>query len=300
MRRIVRVISLLAGITLAAQQTGLSQSAMTTSSVQIDGATLRLRSSLSRTDARVPVVFETGAGLPLETWDPVIEKVAAFAPVLAYDRPGTGKSTWNGHQLTPQHANLRLKTLLDTLGVQPPIILVGHSWGGALARYFAGEYPQMVKAVLYIDPTDVMMTEPMWQQMFASFGATPKDLDAFFTVMDTSTKDLPDPVRAESMMMMNLLRTKTIEERQIKPMPKVPASVLLASRIAPLPKGMVPFDGDAYAKALQAARENALRSWAQEGGRYQVVEGTGHFVYRDAPEVVIKEIENLIGSARPQ
>jgi pimeloyl-ACP methyl ester carboxylesterase len=62
----------------------------------------------------------------------------------------------------------------------------------------------------------------------------------------------------------------------------------------------VPFDGDAYAKALQAARENALRSWAQEGGRYQVVEGTGHFVYRDAPEVVIKEIENLIGSARPQ
>jgi pimeloyl-ACP methyl ester carboxylesterase len=60
----------------------------------------------------------------------------------------------------------------------------------------------------------------------------------------------------------------------------------------------VPFDGDAYAKALQAARENALRSWAQEGGRYQVVEGTGHFVYRDAPDAVLEEIRTLIQRTR--
>ena len=56
-------------------------------------------------------------------------------------------------------ANQRLKKLLESLGVPSPFVLVGHSWGGALARYFAGEYPQLLQAILYIDPTDVTMTE---------------------------------------------------------------------------------------------------------------------------------------------
>ena len=62
----------------------------------------------------------------------------------------------------------------------------------------------MLKAILYIDPTDVTMTEPMWQQMFASFGATAKDLDAFFAVMDTSTRSQPGAIRAEALVMMEL------------------------------------------------------------------------------------------------
>jgi pimeloyl-ACP methyl ester carboxylesterase len=283
-------------ITVLAQQ---PSPVLWTTTVDVDGAMLRVRSSFARgTTVHGPVVvFETGAGIPLETWDKVLVHVAAFAPVVAYDRPGTGKSAWNGEQLTPQHANQRLKKLLETMGVPAPIVLVGHSWGGALARYFAGEHPQLVKAILYIDPTDVTMTEPMWQQMFASFGATTKDLDAFFAVMDTSTRDLPPAVRAESMMMMQLLRTKTVDERGLKPAPDVPASVLLAGRIMPLPKGMVPFDGEAYARALQDARVSALPAWVKGKGRFLVVEGAGHFVYRDAPDVIVAEIERLMNGA---
>jgi pimeloyl-ACP methyl ester carboxylesterase len=245
------------------------------------------------------VVFESGAGMPLETWEPILEKVAAFAPVLAYDRSGTGQSPWDGYSPTPQRANQRLRKLLESLGVPSPFILVGHSWGGALARYFAGEYPQMVNAILCLDPTDVTMTQPMWERMFASFGATPEDLDAFFAVMDTSTKSQPAPVRAEALAMMNVLRTRTLDQRHLKPVPKVPSSVLLASRVVPLPKGMVvPFDGNAYVGALQSARVEGLRQWSHDGGRYLVVDGAGHFVHQDAPEVVIAELQRLVHSAR--
>jgi pimeloyl-ACP methyl ester carboxylesterase len=299
--RTILILVSLSTVTLAARQMAPAPaSALVTSSTEIDGVAVRIRSSLAKkADASVPVVvFESGAGMPLETWDPILEKVAAFAPVVAYDRSGTGKSPWDGQPPTPQGANARLKKLIESLGVPTPIVLVGHSWGGALARYFAGEYPQLVKAILYIDPTDVTMTEPMWQRMFASFGATAQDLNAFFAVMDTSTRDLPAAVRAEALMMMDLMRTGTLEERRLKPAPAVPASVLLASRVAPLPKGTVSFDGDAYARALQDARLEGLRPWAQGSGRYVVVEGTGHFVYRDAPDVVIKEIQRLIDSTR--
>lgn len=295
--RISLILVSLGIVTLAARQT-----ALVTSSIEIDGVALHVRSSLAKkTDAPVPVVvFESGAGMPLETWEPILEKVAAFAPVVAYDRSGTGQSPWDGQSPTPQRANQRLKKLLESLGVTSPFILVGHSWGGALARYFAAEYPQMVTAILYIDPTDVTMTEPMWQQMFASFGATAKDFDAFFATMDTSTRSAPAAVRAEALVMMDLLRTRTLEARQLKPAPNIPSSVLLASRVASLPKGMVPFDGDAYVRALQNARVNGLRQWVQGSGRYLVVDGAGHFVYRDAPDVVIKEIQRLIAGTRAQ
>ena len=285
--------------TLGAQQPApASQTAMVTSAVQIDGVAVRVRSSLEPKNGAPVIVFESGAGIPLDTWDALLAKVAALAPVIAYDRPGTGQTPWDNQPFTPQRANERLKKLLDAMKVSSPIILVGHSWGGALSRYFVGEYPQKVKAVLYIDPTDVMMTEPMWEQMFASFGASAQDLNAFFKVMDTSTTNLPAAVRAESLAMMELLRTRTMEERRLKPAPAIPSSVLLASRIAALPKGMVPFDGEAYSKALQTTRVSGLRPWAQSGGQYLVVEGAGHFVYRDAPDVVFKEIQALIERVR--
>ena len=301
--RISVILVSLTIVTLPAQQNTLSShTGLVTSSTEIDGVALRVRSSLvKRPSASVPVVvFESGAGMPLETWDPILEKVAAFAPVVAYDRSGTGQSPWDGASPTPQRANQRLKKLLESLGLPAPFILVGHSWGGALARYFAGEYPQMVKAILYIDPTDVTMTEPMWQQMFASFGATAQDLEAFFATMDTTTRSAPGAVRAEALVMMDLLRTRNLEERHLKPAPNIPSSVLLASRVASLPKGMVPFDGDAYVRALQNARVNGLRQWAQASGRYLVVDGAGHFVHRDTPDVVIKEIKSLVDSARAQ
>jgi pimeloyl-ACP methyl ester carboxylesterase len=299
--RTTLILASLGIVALAAQQNPpASQPTLVTFSTEIDGVAVRVRSSLAPgTEARVPVVvFESGAGMPLETWDPILEKVAAFATVVAYDRSGTGQSPWDGQPPTPQRINQRLRKLLETLRVPAPFILVGHSWGGAMARYFAGEYPQMVKAILYIDPTDVTMTEPMWQALFESFGATAKDMEAFFAVMDTSTRKMPGAVRAEALVMMDLLRTRTVEERQLKPAPSVPSSVLLASRVVALPKGMVPFDGAAYAKALQNARVIGLRQWTHGSGRYLVVEGAGHFVHRDAPDVVVNEIKSLIDGSR--
>ena len=299
--RMMPLLLLLGDAALDAQQAAsTSPAVLMTSTKDIDGVAVRVRSSLAQPGGATGpvVVFESGAGIPLETWDPILEKVAAFAPVVAYDRSGTGQTPWDGQPPTPQRVNQRLKKLLDSLAITSPIVLVGHSWGGALSRYFVGEYPQSVRAVLYLDPTDVTMTEQMWIGMFESFGATAKDLDTFFTAMNASTATQPPAVRAEVAVLMDLLRTRPLEERQLKPAPSIPASVFLASRIAPLPKGMVPFDGDAYVKALQNVRADRLRQWVQGSGRYLVVEGAGHFVHRDAPDLVIEEIRRLIGTAR--
>jgi pimeloyl-ACP methyl ester carboxylesterase len=132
----------------------------TTRMVYVDG--IRIRVGTAGFDNRKPdepvVVFEGGASASLETWDSVLPSVAQFAPVVAYDRAGTGQSAWDALPPTPDRVATRLSRLLSQIGVDPPYVLVGHSWGGALVRYFAGQHPRDVIGVLYIDPTDITVT----------------------------------------------------------------------------------------------------------------------------------------------
>jgi pimeloyl-ACP methyl ester carboxylesterase len=45
-----------------------------------------------------------------------------------------------------------LHTLLDKAGVKPPLVLVGHSYGGWLVRLYASSYPKDVAGLVLIEP----------------------------------------------------------------------------------------------------------------------------------------------------
>ncbi|WP_449399573.1 alpha/beta fold hydrolase [Chryseobacterium wanjuense] len=42
--------------------------------------------------------------------------------------------------------------------MKPPYLLVGHSVGGAYIRLFSSKFPQDVYGLVFIDPTDFMLT----------------------------------------------------------------------------------------------------------------------------------------------
>jgi hypothetical protein len=52
--------------------------------------------------------------------------------------------------------------------------MVGHSWGGAIVRYFVGNHSTGVVGVLYLDPTDITLTTADLISMFDSIGAGKK------------------------------------------------------------------------------------------------------------------------------
>jgi pimeloyl-ACP methyl ester carboxylesterase len=66
----------------------------TTSHVEIDGLAVPVRvAGLDRRQAgQAVIVLESGGSISLETWDPVLPELTTLAPVLAYDRAGTGES----------------------------------------------------------------------------------------------------------------------------------------------------------------------------------------------------------------
>lgn len=270
------------------------ESPLITRMVTMDGASIRVRhSDLSKRAPRQPVVvFENGGGIGLETWDKVVPAVAGFAPVFTYDRPATGKSEWNGQALDPSAATTRLKALLTQLDVAPPYVLVGHSWGGALVRIYAGANPADVAGVLYLDPTDVMMTRDDLVGLFKAAGGSAADYDAFEKTMDKMTPP-SGPVRAESDAILGFINSPP-GARTLLPAPAVPASIMLASRVGALPPKSVPFDVNVHAQAFQEFRVQRLKSWAANGGTFEIATGAGHFVQTDDPARVIAAIRALV------
>ena len=271
----------------------------TTVMVDVDGVAIRVRTMGfgGRVTGEPAVVFESGASAPLETWDAVLADVARFAPVVAYDRAGTGQSSWDGLPPTPERVGTRLRRLLSQIAVDPPYIMVGHSWGGALVRYHSSLRPFEVEGVLYLDPTDITLTRRDMVALFNSFGAGEAEYDAFDLVMKKSIAGLPAALRSEAAVIFELLATD-IERRGLPSQPDVPTSVIVAGRVGAPPQTLVPFDARAYAEAMHASQVRRLKAWVRNGGTFEVATASGHNVHVDDPARVVAAIRNLIARAR--
>jgi pimeloyl-ACP methyl ester carboxylesterase len=83
----------------------------------------------------------------------LMDPLAAISRVCAYDRAGTGTSDPrpSAHALTVMDEAAELHALLQGAGVEPPYVLVGHSFGGFVSRLFATAYPDETAGLLLIE-----------------------------------------------------------------------------------------------------------------------------------------------------
>lgn len=98
------------------------------------------------------VVFEAALGGSSISWTLVHDEVARFARACTYDRAGFGWSDAGPMPRTAGRIADELRVLLDRSGEPPPYILVGHSFGGLVARTFAGRYRDVTAGIVLVDP----------------------------------------------------------------------------------------------------------------------------------------------------
>lgn len=89
------------------------------------------------------VVLISGIGDFAVDWSLVQPELAKTTRTIAYDR---ATDSLRG-------AADELHALLRERHVAPPYVLVGHSWGGAIARVFAARYPADVAGMVLIEST---------------------------------------------------------------------------------------------------------------------------------------------------
>jgi pimeloyl-ACP methyl ester carboxylesterase len=107
-------------------------------------------------DMKPSIVFVSGLGWPMVTWDLVLPKLARVGSTTVYDRAGTGRSDSLPPELNSQPRTLgqtadELFRLLESLGSEGPHVLVGHSLGGLIALSFAARWPAAVSGLVLLD-----------------------------------------------------------------------------------------------------------------------------------------------------
>lgn len=134
----------------ARAQTGLNSPPIPPSGqlVDLDGWRLHLHCMGEARAEQPTVILEAGAGGFSVDWSLVQPEVARFARICSYDRAGLGWSELGPHPRTLLQVVWELHALLQKADVQPPYVLVGHSYGGILARLYTFTYPSDVTALV--------------------------------------------------------------------------------------------------------------------------------------------------------
>jgi pimeloyl-ACP methyl ester carboxylesterase len=95
-------------------------------------------SGLLRSGGAPAVIIEAGAGDHDLSWAAVVRLISPFARCYSYDRAGLGRSEDSPSERTAEVIAGELSLLLRAAGVEPPYLLVAHSYGGIMAREFFG------------------------------------------------------------------------------------------------------------------------------------------------------------------
>lgn len=100
------------------------------------------------------VVFLSGWGVDSSGWLQVFDGTSRVTRSCEYDRYGMGMTAAYGalpRRARDAHDQVReLEQLIRNADIAKPYVLVGHSWGEALARLYAGTHDD-VKAVVFVD-----------------------------------------------------------------------------------------------------------------------------------------------------
>lgn len=116
-------------------------------------------------DWAYPMVFLHGAAGHLGQWNPQLEFFRQRTRVIALDFRGHGLSSkpeWCEYNAEEFATDLQL--LLDRLEITQPVVLVGHSYGGAAATLFSLRHPERVRGLVLLATTGrlPMRTSVRW------------------------------------------------------------------------------------------------------------------------------------------
>ncbi|MGA3106931.1 MAG: alpha/beta hydrolase [Terriglobales bacterium] len=131
--------------------------------VTLDGMQVHVRDE-GRRDDPIPIVLLHGTGSSLQTWDGWASQLKATHRVIRFDRPGFGLTGPNSSgDYSMDYYSGFLGRLLDQLGVNGPVILVGNSSGGQMAWLFSVAHPGRVARLVLISPAGYPRSVPLPQ-----------------------------------------------------------------------------------------------------------------------------------------
>lgn len=205
------------------------------------------------------IIFENGMASTYETWKSIPDSISKTHRVLLYNRAGLGNSETTKSKRSIPNMVGDLENLLEEKNIEGPYILVAHSMGSYLTRYFAINNPDDVAGILLVDPSP--------DKMYDAY--TEKETLDFLKIGDENFKDSNSSVKAE---WENYLDNRKFIQTDISD--KIPMIILSATQ----------WDFYDFHKSILNKNEQT---------KHLKIEGS-HDLHHDKPELIIKEIRSLI------
>jgi pimeloyl-ACP methyl ester carboxylesterase len=109
-----------------------------------------------------PIVLIPGATQSLNTYDAIYDFLVDHSfKVLRFDFYGKG---YSDRPYLPYDRNMyimQLKELLDKLDINQKVVLIGHSFGGAISVCFVNKFPKRVSNIILISPVVNCIRKPL-------------------------------------------------------------------------------------------------------------------------------------------
>ncbi|CAK46936.1 uncharacterized protein An16g05960 [Aspergillus niger] len=108
------------------------------------------------------IIILTGITSSALEWSAVCRHLSTDASILLYERSGYGRSEPSPNPPDSLTIIDELCHLLDAAALSPPYLVIGHSWGGILAREFLAARPDDVCGMVLVDPVQERMIMETW------------------------------------------------------------------------------------------------------------------------------------------
>lgn len=218
---------------------------------------------LGENNGKPTIVMDAGYGDFSKAWDSVIEEISTISNVLIYDRAGLGKSETSSNPRTSREMVKELKDLLIEAQINPPYILVGHSFGGVNMRIYATEYHNEVCGLVLVDSTPEDYRERFLPTM-------PQDFQQVYNKQFVYEGNYDEFM--ESLSQLKETRQKL----------NVPVIVLSAGKKA------------RYSKESQELWNEMQREILEisSNGELVIAKKSTHYIQNDEPEVVVSAIKS--------
>jgi pimeloyl-ACP methyl ester carboxylesterase len=232
---------------------------------------------------RYTVIFESGFGTDLNTWRKVAPEVAKSAHTVVYSRAGSGSSDARPEPRTILQSSQELDQLVASAKLKPPFILVGHSYGGLLARAFAVRHPDWVAGMVLVDPADERFN-PALRKLDAKRAL---DDDRQFAAI------VPAKFQPELKLLQPVLDAGRLPPPLDGKLPDVPVVVLTSVQQAEKPMFFLETtEAVAVKRDLHA---DFLRQFSD--GTQVLTLKSGHNIQKEEPELVIAAVGKVMAAA---
>lgn len=246
------------------------------------------------------VILEAGLPASSLTWMSVFSEIAELTRVCTYDRPGYGWSQPTDSSRTAETIVQELRMLLQAADIEPPYVLVGHSFGGLLMQLYGTRFPTDFEGMVLVDSShpdqahrtlDLEEIEGIARVLKL---LRPLGFARLLLPVPAGNPDSRDSSvrQLEKKLLMSNRTLRTV----------VAEMFALRESLNQVAQSSTDFGSKPLVVLTEGRRRDEF--WheiqADLGGlssnsEWNVVEGAGHFIQHDRPDSVVDAVRSVIG-----